>query len=141
MKKILLTPILLLASSIAMANSPIHSWHNVTSQNGQWHATLKGINELSIFVAADGITPISTFSVNPQCPAKYGFGFDPSDDFNVAYTLTLTQDSVATFSSKACVFIITANGPANPDIRPISYNGAKCEYTIVQGVGEDYSVG
>jgi hypothetical protein len=141
MNKILLTLILFFVTSIALANNPIHSWHNVTSQNGQWHATLKGINELSNFVAADGITPVSTFSVNPQSSFKYGFSFDPKDDFNVAYTLTLTQESVESFSSKTCVFIITANGPANPDIRPISYNGAKCEYTVVQGVGEDYSVG
>lgn len=72
---------------------------------------------------------------------QFGFGFDNHADFNVAYTLTLTEQEgidKLRMSSKACVFVITAKGPAMPDVTPISYNHAKCTWKVVPGTGEDF---
>jgi hypothetical protein len=52
--------------------------------------------------------------------------------------LTLTQKTITAFSSKTCVFVVTAQGPADPDVRYFSYHGAVCGTTTVPGVGEDF---
>lgn len=136
-KLALITGSLLLNS--AFAASHVHTWHNVVSENGSWKATLATINEKASFVASDGAL-LNTFTITPNHSIKFGFSFDPNDDFDVAYTLTLTQNSITSFVSKTCVFVVTAKGPANPDIRALSYNGANCSSTVVKGVGEDFKV-
>lgn len=141
MHKILLSLVLVFISLSSFAGGKAHTWHVISSTNGEWHGNLRMINEIGSFVGEDGVSSIDSFSVSTQKPLKYGFIFDPSDDFDVTYTLTMTQDDVKAFTSKACVYVITAKGPAMPDIRPVSYNGAKCDYNTVHGVGEDFTVG
>lgn len=136
-KKLLLACIIV--NPILVQAAHVHTWHNVSSQEGTWNATLAAIHEKSSFVAADG-TAINTFAINPTHAFKYGFSFDAEDDFDVAYTLTLIQKNTTRFTSKACVFVITAKGPANPDIHALSYNGATCSSFVVHGVGEDFIV-
>lgn len=128
-----------LAMSTAIYASNIHTWHTITAQNGTWNGTLSSINEESKFETADG-SPIHNFTVDADHPIRYGFGFDHGADFNIAYTLTLTQQDTQRFSSKACVFVITARGPANPDIRVEEFNGAKCSWVVVPHVGEDFNI-
>ncbi len=120
------------------AYAQVHTWHTIKVNNGVWSASLKAINEEASFVRADG-SPISTFSMNPNDPVIYGFQFDPKDDFDVAYTLTLTHQDTADFITKTCVFVITAKGPADPDIRTLEYYGAKCSWVVVPKVGEDFT--
>lgn len=133
--------ILSLASSLAIAQKTPHTWHTVRSTNGNWTAQLAMISEPGWFVTRKG-EGVSTFSVSPANSFDYGFGFDAGADFDIAYTLTLTQNSSAIgFVSKACVYLITASGPAKPDIRATSYNGATCDWNVVHGVGEDFTVG
>lgn len=128
----------LLLSTAAFAGH-VHTWHNVVSQEGTWEATLATINQKASFVTSDG-SALTTFTINPGHSIKYGFSFDPQDDFDVAYTLTLTKKDTLNFVSKTCVFVVTAKGPANPDIHAINYNGANCASTVVHGVGEDFIV-
>jgi hypothetical protein len=131
-----------LLSVNALAKPAPHTWHTVSTSDGAWHARLQMINEGGSFVARDG-SALTTFAINPNLSQDFGFIFDADADFNVAYTLTLVQDepkNAKSFSSKACVYVITASGPAKPDIRASSFNGAKCESKIVHGVGEDFFV-
>lgn len=140
--KLIVFATVLLTSINTFANPPIHTWHNVTSLNGTWHARLQGINEQAYFYNADG-TPRSEFTVNQTTPERYGFGFPEGTDFNIAYTLTLTQEdsnNVSRFSSKACVYVVTASGPGQPDIRASSFNGAKCELNVVPGATRSFTV-
>jgi len=124
----------------ATQNHGVHTWHVITSKGGTFNGSLQVINEKATFVKPDG-TPLNTFILTPEQPVKFGFSFDPNDDFDVAYTLTLTeQDSFKHFVSKTCLFVITAKGPAQPDVRYFAYNGATCSSTVVKGVGEDFSV-
>lgn len=129
--------------SIAMANNKgPHTWHTVSSSNGTWVARLQMLNEGGSFVMRDG-SSADTFTINPNQSQEYGFTFDGDDDFDVAYSLTLTlrnTEKLPQFTSKACVFVITAKGPAQPDIKTIQYNGAQCSYTIIPGRGEDFVV-
>lgn len=117
-----------------------HTWHTVSTNKGVWDGRLQIINENGSFVSRDG-SPMTTFTISPNQPQDFGFLFTPDADFDIAYTLTLTERDSKNFSSKACVYVITAAGPANPDIRPSSYNGAKCDWQVVHGKGEDFFVG
>lgn len=133
-------PAIFLSASAAFAGTgDAHTWHNVYSKNGTWKGTLQTINEDASFVAEDG-SPISSFTVSEASPQKFGFIYGEDSDFDVAYTLTLTQNQLELFTSKTCVFVITAKGPAQPDIRTEPYNGATCQWTLVPGVGEDFYV-
>lgn len=144
MKKIVITGLIFSMTATAMADQPqAHTWHNVNASNGVWHGQLQVINEKGSFVGPDGMTPISEFLISPDKPQKYGFDFDLRDDFDVAYTVTLTQKAASSdtnFTSKTCVFVVTAKGPADPDIQVASYNGAACSWKKVPGVGEDFFV-
>ncbi len=119
-----------------------HTWHSVRTLEGRWAARLQMINEGGSFVARDG-QALTGFMISPDHSQEYGFIFDAGDDFDVAYTLTLTETKNTTmpqFVSKACVYVVTAKGPAQPDIRVSSFNGAKCDWNVVDGVGEDFTV-
>lgn len=137
-KKIKTTSLLLLATLSATcyaANAP-HTWQTVISENGTWHARLQMINEGGNFVARDG-SPLNEFVINTNYPKDFGFSYDIGDDFDVAYTLTLTQEAATKsqrFTSKACVYIVTASSPGKPDIRTSSFNGAQCNSSMTKGV-------
>lgn len=130
-------------SAIAAQPQQVHTWHNVNAANGSWHGQLQMISEKGSFVGPDGTTPLSQFSITPSQPQKFGFSFDMGDDFDVAYTVTMiekSESSSSNFTSKTCVFVCSAKGAAQPDIRVSSYNGATCDWKAVPGVGEDYFV-
>lgn len=117
----------------------VHTWHDVTSKSGSWKVSLKMINQSGKFFdrfCADA----SEATINSQHKLVYGFQFSKDADFNIAYTLTAVSEEQG-FQSKACVFVITANGPAQPDIHALSYHGAECEWNVVKGVGENFTVG
>ena len=138
--KLLGINLLALLSGLTYAN-PVHTWHTISSKRGEWNARLQMINQGGGFVTPQGES-INAFQISPGHTQDYGFSFDRGDDFDVAYTLTLTEknNGYAFFQSKACVYVITARGPANPDIRVSEFNGAQCHYTIVSGRGEDFEV-
>ncbi len=120
----------------------VHTWHDVTTDNGTWHGRLALItsDQAGYFTdkAANNKGQIYDFELDSQKIFIYGFGFEfGKTDFDVAYTLTLYQTG---FASKACVFVVTAKGPARPDVRISSYHDAKCNYEVVHGRGENFSV-
>lgn len=127
-----------------------HTLHTVTAQDGVWKGRLviTSANENAYFTDANGnkIGEIYDFTLSStKAPFKYGFGFASPADFNVSYVLTLYQPdnnggNTVMFASKACQFNVSAKGPADPDIRVEPYNGAKCDYTVVPGVGENFTV-
>jgi len=151
-KKILLTALLLLSSSTSLFASEqkscpgVHTWHHIFINEGKWQGALQVINEAdhAWFVGSD-CSKINSMIAMPEPTQEYGFVFDHQADFDVAYTMTFTQleSSVpsARFGSKVCVFVVTAKGPAQPDVTPLSYNGAKCDWKVVPGVGEDFYIG
>lgn len=141
MKLFVLTAITLFNVNVIAKTAP-HTWNVVTSNDGVWEAKLQMLNENGYFVSRDG-KDMSHFIVNTNQKQEFGFGFNSDADFDIAYTLTLLQKSTTAspqFSSKACVYVITASGPAKPDVRIMNYNGASCEWQVVAGVGESYTV-
>lgn len=138
----LLSFCLLSGNTLAELVKP-HTWHNVSSTNGTWQASLQMINQDGYFVGRDTISA-SNFTISQNKSFDYGFGFNVGADFDIAYSLTLVQQRPQTarqFTSKACVYVITASGPARPDVRVSSFNGAKCDWKVQDGVGEDFIVG
>lgn len=138
----------LLASNTSA--SPIHTMHEITADTGHWvgRLVLSSAGEGGYFTneAGTDLGPLVDFSVDVNMPYVFGFGFKKGTDFNVSYVLTLyksqSKENVGVgFSSKACQFNVSARSPANPDIHVISYNGATCHRDIVQGKGENFSVG
>lgn len=131
-----------LSTSTVLAESPTpHTWHTVATAAGQWVGKLQMLNQGGHFITHDG-GKVNKFEISPEQALDYGFIYDRGDDFDVAYTLTLVEKSERpAFQSKACVYVITAAGPANPDVRVSSFNGARCDYKVVKGRGENFIVG
>lgn len=137
----IITMLTMLSFNILAKNSP-HTWHTVSAHNGSWYGRLQMINQGGLFVGRDN-AQLVTFTISPNKTQDFGFIFDQNANFDVAYTLTLTQEkskNLMMFASKACVFVITASGPAKPDIRVSSFNGAQCAWKIIDGIGEDFFV-
>lgn len=144
MRRIFFTLITGLVVNSAYANGHfgacgVHTWHEVTSKSGSWKITLKMINQNGQLVDPS-CADITETGLTPDNPLNYGFKFSKDADFNIAYTLTAVSEERG-FESKACVFVITANGPAQPDIQALSYHGAECLWHVVKGVGENFIVG
>ncbi|QEY53132.1 hypothetical protein [Legionella longbeachae] len=120
---------------------PVHTWHKVKSLQGEWEINLRMINEEGLFVD-QACKPITRVPISTASPLTYGFGFNEDATFDIAYTVTAVQLSHGSgFESKTCVFVVTANGPAQPDIQALGYHGATCQWKIIPGVGEDFIVG
>ncbi len=126
-----------------------HTMHQVTASNGVWQGQLVFTTpgEAGFFTDAQGNKVASPYAFkedHSQAPFEFGFGFTlPGTDFDVSYTLTLVKKpsggALPQFVSPACQFNISAKGPANPDIRTESYNGADCSYKVTSK-GENYFV-
>lgn len=127
-----------IATNVTVAEG-VHTWHNVVAEESEWQGTLSFIHQSGYFVDRN-YNKLSTFALSPHTPITYGFVFNKDATFDVAYTLTLTEKNTRTFQSKTCVFVITAEGPAKPDIKALAYHGATCNYHVVKGVGEDFFV-
>lgn len=141
MKKILLLLLALLhVQSYALSQcNDIHIWQKVLSRDGQWNITLKTISQEGIF-RDQSCNPLDTTILSSENPLVYGFGFSKNADFDIAYTLTAVKQTPS-FESRACVFVITAKGPALPEVTALSYNGAVCEWTRAPRSGELFVVG
>lgn len=119
----------------------VHTWHDVVSKEGAWSGRLviSSGDQKGYFTdsQAKKVGQLYDFHLGTDNPFVFGFGFDfDGTDFDVSYTLTLYQTS---FVSKACVFNVSAKGPAQPDVRIETFNGAKCDYVVVHGRGENFS--
>lgn len=138
-------PLIITFANFSHANTnPVHTWHTIQSGNGVWDAKLQMLTGNGSFVSHDG-KPMNNFSVSTAQSQEYGFVLGAYSDFNVAYTLTLISREPmdlknVNFKSKACVFVLTATGPAKPDIRANSFNGAVCNWEIDPGRGENFYV-
>lgn len=118
----------------------VHTWHKIYAQEGQWKITLKSISQEGFFVDQH----CNTLEVKPLSsiePLIYGFGFPLDATFDIAYTVTAVKQEQNAFKSKACVFVVSAKGPAQPDITALNYNGAHCDWQKVSGSGGDFYVG
>lgn len=98
-----------------------HTWHEVTSKSGSWKITLKMISQNGQFVDPSCAEIIET-GLAQNNPLSYGLKFSKDADFNLAYTLTAVSEEQG-FQSKACVFVITANGIRNRIFRRLAIMG------------------
>lgn len=131
---------MLLLANFANANQCAHTWHDVVSNHGSWEVTLQVISQVGHGALVDkNCQPMTKGEINPTKLIQYGLTFDEQADFNIAYTLTAVEKGQG-FDRKACVFVVTANKPADPDIRVSSFHGASCDWYVVPGVGENFSV-
>jgi len=149
--KLTLTLACLSANAFAM-NNPIgskpcnsHTWQHIYAIQRNWHVSMQIINEADYgFFVGDDCKTINSAEVDPSGAQQFGFNFKPGADFDMAYVLTLTEkkaELTPQFTSKTCVFLVTATGPAQPDITVKSFNGAQCDWKSVPGMGEDFYVG
>lgn len=135
-----------LASPFPCQNA--HFWQKVSAIDSNWTVEQTLINEKGNFVTnAPECENKKTYSyaVNIGQDNQNGFHFAKGSDFNIAFTITAVENSAslpdAKFVSKSCVFIVTATGPAQPDVHITNYNGAKCSSTYNSAKGEiDYTL-
>lgn len=103
-----------------------HTWSAVGAYDNIWKGQLAPIFEDSWFVD-ENCTKFNTFDISQWGLVTFGFKFGNDVNFNMAYTLTLVEDTgMREMVTKACIYIITATSPAHPDIRIESYNNATC---------------
>lgn len=141
MMKSIITVTLFLLSFCVRAEG-VHTWHDIVSKEGRWSGRLvisSGFqNAYFTDSQAKKTGQLYDFHLEEGTPFIFGFGFDfDGTDFDVSYTLTLYEVG---FVSKACVFNVSAKGPAQPDVRIERFNGAECEYQVVHGRGENFEV-
>ncbi len=120
-----------------------HTWHIVSAAGGTetWKCQLADAYETNFYFVDKNLRNITEFEINPQSPFTFGFAFGDNVDFNLSYTLACTQQNGESMGSPKTVFVIGANGPADPDIKIVNFHGSFGNYTVVPGVGENYFVG
>ena len=141
--------ILASSSCLALAAKP-HTTHTITSHGGTWHGKLviTSANQPGYFLDNNGQNHGNSWAfdlTSNQPTLHYGFGFNVGATFDISYSLNLYKGSSYAnklgFSSQACEFVVTAKGPAKPDVQVIPYNGAKCRVTDPDKTGVDFEVG
>ncbi|QBR84451.1 hypothetical protein E3983_08810 [Legionella israelensis] len=138
MKNILSVILYCVVADVFALGCNVHTWHNVSAKEGTWKLNLQVISQQGYFVD-ETCHEIKTKDITKEQPLKYGFGFAKDADFNIAYTLTAVNEDKG-FQSKACVFVISATGPAQPEIKVLNYHGANCLWNLVPGTGEDFII-
>lgn len=127
----------------------VHTWHTIVSLNGTWYGTLHVMTENEHGIEfVDGTTNHSRiqnpFTVSESSPFDYGLVISAQDDFNMLYSLTLTQQLVPDpfqSNSRICVYLIGAERAAQPHIIPVSFHGnTSCVWQSVEGKGENFWV-
>ena len=137
---------LLVGAFASSALAAPHTYDTVTSTSGTWQVSMAPLYEGASFVNEQNQT-ITAFPLTAQQPMKYGFVLPASADFNIAYAITAVQQTSHDKKigiepgTKACVFIVTATSPKNPNVKVVSYNSAVCNWGVVPGKGENYYVG
>ncbi|CAF1292788.1 unnamed protein product [Adineta ricciae] len=127
--------------------SEVHTWHTITSFNGSWYGSLHVLtdNEQGVYFI-DGTANHSRienpFTVSESASFDYGLVITEQDDFNMLYSLTLSQQlepDPKQSNSRICVFLISAERAACPYIVPVSFHGkTTCLWESVEGRGENF---
>ena len=127
MKKLTFVLSLLLFNygTYASQNCVVHTWHDITAEQGEWQLSMRYISEQGEFMNRDCLPQYDAI-VDPNQSHRYGTVVTDDNTFDIAYTVTLVKQTENQFVSPACVFIVSAKGPAIPDVVIQSYNGAKC---------------
>jgi hypothetical protein len=116
------------------------------------------------------VTENVQFNLSSSSTMRYGYQTTDDDTFDVVYSLMIIrtalqgqqpqpqpqhQSSFALeaagvsasaharkllISSVGCIYVVSAAGAAQPDIRANVYNGAMCMWSRVDGVGENFLV-
>ena len=106
--------------------------------------------------------PNANFNLSSKGTKTFGFQVDNGDTFDVVYTVMFirtalegetampppslpnpfdtTSSRKLLINSVGCIYVVSAAGAAQPDIRANVYNGAICQWQTVPGVGENFLV-
>ena len=138
---------LLVPQNLLAENNSVdpHTWHitYVSDTAYPWKCQLADAYENSFYFVDSDLNPVSEFEITAKTPFKFGFviGNYSNIDFNLSYTLICVQENGQERLSPKTVFVIGANGPADPNIHIVNLYGSTGNYTIIPGVGENYYVG
>eukprot|EP01084_Bolivina_argentea_P248147 415063_1 len=140
-----------------------HTYHNITAIKGDWKVIISSVYQGSHFW---NLTSCTEYSEHPhvefnlsQTKKNFGFKSTINDTFDVIYSVTalliekqskqieapkhpvsLQTSRKLLIASTGCIFIVSAAGAAEPDVRANVYNGALCRWEVKDGVGENYYV-
>ena len=132
------------------------------SLKGEWEVSISSTYEQSYFwnmttckqIPQD---PHSTFNLQKGIPKEFGFSFENNATFDIIYTLTAIRTDLTShidqkeeesmedynrrrlITGHGSVFVTSAAGIAQPDIRVEEYNGALCWWQPTP-IGENYFV-
>jgi hypothetical protein len=148
MNQLILAGFLASVSTGVLANTTFpcpnaHFWQKISAIKGGWQVIQTMINENGQFIDIQQCAEhnLYSYAVSEGSNNQNGFRFAQGSDFNIAYTITAIANISANFTAKSCVFVVTANGPAQPDVHVINYNGANCDSQYIAAKGEvDYQL-
>ena len=106
--------------------------------------------------------PHANFNLSSKETKRFGFQMDNADTFDVVYSVMIIRTALEgekaspiamplkplnegaarklLINSVGCIYVVSAAGAAQPDIRANVYNGAMCMWERVPGVGENFLV-
>jgi hypothetical protein len=117
-----------------------HTFHNVTVNNFAICQFSHLFEDNFYFVDIGTGQSVHRFALGIDEVFEYGLVITKGSTFNMLYSLTCTQNNNETAQSPKVAFVVGADGPAQPNINVVNYYGAKGNYVIVPGVGENYQV-
>lgn len=134
----MLTAILIALCAVNAFGQKVHTWHRVTSNSSAKCELGKSFEQEDFTLVSSDLKPLVAFNVSSSQPARFGLTFTDAADFNLVFTLTCIRADGQFAKSPKVVFVIGADGPADPDIRVLNYYGAGGAWKVVPGVGEDF---
>lgn len=137
----LLTVLMAVLFSVSVTAADIHTWHNVTVTDPDhlsWKCQLSPVYETDMYFVDAEKKVITEFEVNGSKSSKFGFAFGSDVDFNLLFSLACARQDGRSQHSPKTVFVIGADGPADPNIHINNFYNGTGTYTVVPGVGENF---
>ena len=132
------------AQTIAQADNNnlcgAHTWHQVSTPQGDWSARLLVVNQQGSFVN-EQCEEITEFNIRPGEPFTFGMRFGDEADFNFAYSLTLVHQDSKAIKKPICHYFVSAMGPGVPQIIPSWINNPSFCNVLKEKLKTDFAVG
>ena len=117
-----------------------HTKDTLTVNNGsKWLVRVVNMapKQFAYFKYQDYSTTDLTFLTDSN-GSSFEFNFSDDSDFNIAYTIYAIDTSANQHAymshSRSCVFVVSADSPAVPNIHVVNYDDASCSYNDRSGV-------
>lgn len=108
-----------------------HVWH-VLNVNTQTRCEINHVYENNSYFVDDKNETVTNFTTNTNY--KFGLILNPLADFNMIYSLSCMNINCKQSPCPRCVFILSADAPASPNITIINYQQSYGNWSVNNNV-------